>query len=141
MATLTQVRDALATTLEGIDDLRAYAFPPGQIAVSPTGAAAVITPSNGEFLTYLTSQVSHDLLLTITVFVQRGQDRASTERLDAYIAAAGAHSILLTVKNDHTLGGVVSSCIITGASNHGIATYGAQEMQYLAVEFDAEILL
>lgn len=140
-ATITQVRDALASTLEVVDGLKVYAFPPGQIAVSPTGAAAVITPGPGAFLTYITSNVSHDLELTITIFVQRGQDRASTERLDGYLADDGDFSIYRTIANNHKLGNVVDSCIITGASNHGIATYGAQEMQYLSVDFAAEVLL
>lgn len=140
-ATLTQVRDALAAALGTIDGLQAYAFPPGQIAVSATGAAAVITAGPGTFLTYITSNVSHDLELTITVFVQRGQDRASTERLDAYLADAGPYSIYRTVADNDTLGGVVDSCIITGASNHGMAGYGAPELQYFSVDFSAAVLL
>jgi hypothetical protein len=134
-ATLTQVRQALKTRLDTITGLSVYAFPPGTVTVP----AAVITPQPGEFLTYRTSNVSHDLDLVVTVFVQHGDDQSATEELDAYLADSGSQSIYLAVESGQTLGGVVDCCAVTGARNHGTFTFG--EVQYYGVELAVEVLL
>lgn len=135
-ATLTEVRNALKTVLETIDGLNVYAFPPGQVQVP----AVVITPADGAFLTYQTALGgAPNLALSITLFVQRGQERAGTEKLDAYIATSGPDSIYNAVEADQDLGGIVDSCIVVAASNHGTFTYG--EVQYFGCEFSVEVLL
>lgn len=136
-ATLTQVRQGLATALATIEGLNVYAFPPGQVNVP----AAVITPGNGAFLTYRTSRNTHDLELTVTLFVQRGQDRSATEAVDAYLADSGARSIYAAVEANQTLGGVVDSCTVVSAENHGNFTYGDDAVKYMGVEFALEVLL
>lgn len=137
MATLTEVRNALKTVLETIDGLTVYAQPPGHV-VPP---AAVITPGDGQFLVYITSNTSHDLELDVTLFVQRVQERSATEELDAYLADSGDYSIYATIAANRTLGGVVDSAIVTAASGYGVATYGDTEMKYLSVTFSIEVLL
>lgn len=135
-ATLTQVRQGLADALATIDGLNVYAFPPGQVQVP----AAVIVPADGAFLSYrATMDATHDLELTITVFVQRGQDRSQTEALDAYLADSGSQSIYAAVEASQRLGGIVDGCNVVAASNHGTFNYG--EVQYLGVEFSVEVLL
>lgn len=135
-ATLTEVRQALATTLGTISGLRVYAFPKGEI--SPP--AAVIMPADGAFLTYrVTMDTTHDLELTVTVFTQWGGDVQSTEALDAYIADTGTKSIYAAVEADQTLGGVVDSCVVVNAQDHGKVTYAGAD--YFAVGFAVEILL
>lgn len=134
-ATLTQVRQALKTTLETIPGLRVYAFPKG--SVSPP--AAVIMPAEGEFLTYRTSNVSHDLDLVVTVFVQWGDDENSTETLDAYLADSGTYSVYAAVEADQRLGGVVDGCNVVAARDHGKVTYAGAD--YFACGFAVEVLL
>lgn len=135
-ATLTQVRQALATTLSMISGLRVYAFPKGEI--SPP--AAVIMPADGQFLTYrVTMDTTHDLELTVTVFTQWGADANSTEALDAYLADSGTKSIYAAVNADQTLGSTVDSCTVVAAQNHGKVTYAGAD--YFAVEFQVEVLL
>ena len=135
-ATLTEVRNALKATLESISGLRVHAFPKGEI--SPP--AAVIMPAEGAFLSYrVTMDASHDLELTITVFTQWSTDAGATEALDAYLADSGTKSIYAAVEADQTLGGVVDSCTVVSAQNHGKVTYGGPD--YFAVEFAVEVLL
>jgi len=132
-ATLTQVRDALKTRLETISGLHVYAFPPGQVQVP----AAVITPADGEFIDYNDSVSTGMLSLTIALFVQRAQERSSTEAIDAYVARSGSSSIYATVEAGCTLGGIVDDCVVTAARNHGTFTYG--ETQYFGCEFSVEV--
>lgn len=132
-ATVTQVREALKTRLESITGLHVYAQPPGQVQVP----AAVITPADGDFLDYDTSAGTEDLELTVTLFVQRGQERSSTEALDAYLL--GSTSVRNAVAADPDLGGTVDSCRVRSARNHGTFTYG--ETSYYGCELSVEVLL
>lgn len=135
-ATLTQVRNALKAVLETIDGLNVYAFPPGQVQVP----AAVVAPGDGEFLTYQTANGgAPNLNLTITLFVQRTQDRAGSEKLDGYLATSGATSVYNAVELDQDLGGAVQSCIVTGARNFGTFSYG--ELSYFGADLDVEVYL
>lgn len=134
-ATYTQVKTALGTTLNTIPGLTVYKFIPGQIMVP----AAVIAPGTGSFLTYRTSNVSHDLDLTVTVFVQRGQDRSADELLSEFISDSGDMSVYAAVDADSTLGGVVDDARVVQAQDWGVFTYG--ELSYLGVVFLVEVLL
>lgn len=140
-ATPSQVRAALKTRLESISGLKVYAFAPASISVP----CAAITYGNGEFLTYRTSTDGHDMDLTITVFVQGGQrdEQTTAEALDAYLADAGSSSIYAAVEADPTLGGVVDSCSVMGASDYGSRVFGEGEnaVRYQSVQFAVEVLL
>lgn len=135
-ATLSQVRAALKTRLQTIAGLEVYDKPPGSI----NPPAAVITPSPGSFLTYQTSQVSHDLELLVAVFVQWGGNDDATDALDAYLADSGTYSIYATVQADPTLGGVVDSTAVFDAQNYGRHEY-PEGVPYLGVEFNVGVLL
>lgn len=134
-ATLSEVREALQTTLEAIDGLTVYARPPG--TVNPP--AAIVSPADGQFLTYLTSQTSHDLDMLIAVLVQLGTRESATTNLDEYLEDAGGKSVFAAVQADPTLGGVVDSAAVTGAQNYGVITYNG--VDYQGVELTVEVLL
>jgi hypothetical protein len=144
-ATYTQVKEALGVVLAAIPaqtlsdgstkTLTVYPELPGQI-VPP---AAVIAPGDGTLLTYRTSNFSHDLSLTVTVFVQRGQNRSTDEQLSGFISIAGDQSVYAAVDANSTLGGVVDDARVTQARNWGVWTFG--EITYLGVIFDVEVLL
>lgn len=134
-ATYTEVKEALGAVLDTIDGLRVY--PHLQPQINPP--AAVIAPGEGEFLTYRTSNVSHDLDLMITILVQLGTDRSADQKLSDYIADSGDKSIYALIEANQTLNGTVDSTIITKATNWGVRTFAGVE--YLAVDFAAEVLL
>jgi hypothetical protein len=142
-ATPSQVRAALKTRLESISGLKVYAFAPASISVP----CAAISYGNGEFLTYATSMDddSDDMDLTITVFVQGGQrdEQTTAEALDAFLAKSSASSIYAAVEADPTLGGVVDSCSVMGASDYGSRVFGEGEnaARYPSVQFAVEVLL
>lgn len=108
---------------------------PGQINVP----AAVIAPGGGSFLTYRSSNFSHDLTLDVTLFVQRGQDRSATDLLDLFLADTGDLSVYAAVDADSTLGGEVDDARVVQAKDWGVWTFG--EISYLGVIFTVEVLL
>lgn len=134
-ATIGQVRTALKTTLDAISGLSAYAKLPPTINTP----AAVIAPGAGQFLTYKTSQTSHDLELLVAVMVQIGDWESAVDELDAYLADSGSHSIYATVLADHKLGGLVDSAEVMHAQNYGQITYNS--VDYLGCEFAVAVLL
>lgn len=144
MSTFAEAKDALATVLGRLvgtnpdgtpASVTVYPRLPGQIVVP----AAVIAPGTGSFLSYRTSNTSHDLNLDVTLFVQRGQDRSTTDKLDAFIADTGNLSVYAAVDADPTLGGVVDSAAVKEAKDWGVWTFG--EISYLGVIFSVEVFL
>ena len=144
-ATYTEVKTALGTVLAAMPPqvltdgstktITVYPEMPGQI-IAP---AAVIAPGDGTLLNYRSSNFSHDLSLTVTLFVQRGQNRSTDEQLSGFISVSGDQSIYAAVDADSTLGGVVDDARVTLARNWGVYTWG--EISYLGVVFDVEVLL
>lgn len=145
MSDFAAAKAALATVLERLTGVvgpaettvtvTVYPRLPGQINVP----AAVITPGTGSFITYRTSNVSHDLTLDVTLFVQRGQDRSATDLLDYFLADIGDLSVYAAVDADSTLGGVVDDARVVDARDWGVFTFG--EISYLGVVFSVEVLL
>jgi hypothetical protein len=134
-ATISQARTALAGTL-AMDGVQVSPFPPGTVNVP----ALVVTPSEGEFLTYKTSfDGSPELTLLVTAFIGRGQDRSSTDLLDEFTAHTGTRSVFAAVDADQTLGGVVVAAGVVGAGNFGSFAYAGAE--YLGCTFTVEIML
>lgn len=134
-ATYDEVKLALGTVLATIPDLRVYPRLSGQI----NPPAAVIAPGTGPFLTYRTSNTSHDLDLAVTVFVGRGNDRTADEQLSAYIADSGSQSIYAAVDADSTLGGTVDDAWVTQAQDWGVFVFG--DVSYLGCVFGVQVLL
>lgn len=144
-ATYTEVKQALGAVLAAMPaqvlpdgstkTVTVYPEMPGQI-IAP---AAVIAPGDGTLLTYRTSNFSHDLNLTVTLFVQRGQNRSTDEQLSGFISVTGDQSVYAAVDADSTLGGVVDDARVTLARNWGVFTWG--EVSYLGVVFDVAVLL
>jgi hypothetical protein len=135
-ATLTQVRQAIATALGTIAGLEAHAFRPGSI----TPPAAIVYPAPGQFLDYqVTMDAESDLRLVILVIVEWGEEQSAAEQLDAFIADSGASSINGTIDANQTLGGIVDGCDVIAAQDYGTYTIGGVE--YLGVEFPLQVLL
>lgn len=132
MADLAVVRAGLAAKLETIEGLRVHETAPESI----TPPAVVITPTEGEFIRYSTSQddQSHDLSFLLHLFIERRSDRAGQENLDPYVATSGAQSIPAAVN------GVVAGteyAEVTVARGYGDYTYAAE--QFFGCEFEVEV--
>lgn len=135
-ATLTEVRQALATTLATISGLESHAFRRGTM----TPPAAIVYPAPGALIDYQVSMdAEQDLRLVILVIVEAGDEQSASEQLDAFIAAAGANSVNAAVNANQTLGNTVDGCRVLVAQDYGTYTVGGVE--YYGVEFAVEVLL
>lgn len=140
MPTITAVRQALADTLATLTTSTGLAVETHARLVGQVNPPAlIVAPGEGTFLTYRTSNVSHDLNLMVTAFLQWGEDQSADELLDEFLAISGTASVYATVDADPTLGGVVSSAAVLDAQGYGIRKYG--EIDYLSCEWPVEVYL
>jgi hypothetical protein len=136
-ATITEAREGIAAALRTIPGLRAHAIAPDNIACP----AAVVEPDTAIFLTYDVAMArgADDLILRITLFVNRASERAGQAKLDAYIAGDGPQSVRAAVEADPTLGGLVDSVAVTTVWNYGQVTFGG--VDYFGCQMVVEVAL
>ena len=132
MATLSQIRDGLATSLATISGLRTSGVIPGQVnppyaIISPDGIEYHKAFANG-FNTYN---------FTITVVVGQADSRTAQSLIDAYCSPSGASSIKSALESNKTLSGLVFDVMVSDMRNYGSTTIG--ETTYLAAEFNCAV--
>jgi hypothetical protein len=132
MATLSEIRDGIATNLATIAGLRTSGVIPGQVnppyaVISPEGIDYHRAFANG-FNTYN---------FTITVVVGQADSRSSQKTLDAYCTPSGASSIKSAIESDKTLSGKAFDVMVSEMRNYGSTTIG--ETTYLAAEFTCAV--
>jgi hypothetical protein len=128
MATISELRDGLATNLATISGLRTGATIPEN--VNPP--FAIIGFDSSEF--DVTMRRGLDMFaFTVTVVVSRADGRNAQNLLDVYCAPTGTTSIKTAIESNRTLGGKANDLRVTGLSNYGNLTIG--EVNYLAAEF------
>lgn len=133
MASLTEIREALADRLKSITDLNVQPVVLGQIAVP----AALIAPDSGPFLTYPDLDGSVDVKLIVTVLVATVVSDAAQNELDGYLVSNGPNSIKAAVDADPTLGSVAHYAMVTEARNYGLINYSGAD--YLGCEFLVDV--
>jgi hypothetical protein len=132
MATLSEIRDGIATNLATITGLRTSGFIPAQVnppyaVISPDGIDYHRAFANG-FSTYN---------FTITVVVGQADSRSAQNMLDAYCSPSGASSIKSAIESDKTLSGKAFDVMVSEMRNYGSTTIG--ETTYLAAEFNCAV--
>ena len=132
MATISQLRTALATNLATIPGLRTSAYVPDD----PNPPIAIIEPSGIDFDTTFGRGLD-SLTFSINVLVGRVSDRTAQASLDSYCSSQGSYSVKTAVESDRTLGGYASDCRVTRLSSYGQVTVG--DTIYLAAEFAVQV--
>ena len=132
MATISQIRSGLSTTLATITGLRSGPTIPDN--VNPP--YAIVAPSSVDYHRAFNNALS-TYNFTVTLVVGRVSERTAQNSLDAYCSPSGSSSIRVAIEADKTLGGVVFDTIVTGMRNYGSVTIG--ENTYLAAEFDIAV--
>lgn len=125
---------AVNTALDTITGLRCFDFPPDQV---PVPAVVTELATQGQFVAYDTSTMSHDLRLQVRLFVAKASDRASAKALHAYLAPTGTSSIKATIEGNAGLSAVVDYVIVSGASGFGVYQVGDQAL--LGCTFDVTL--
>jgi hypothetical protein len=132
MATLTDVRQALADALSSIYGMRVSAT----ILDAPRPPVAMVYP---DVISYdLNANRGADLYtFIVTVMVGRADDRSSQNNIDRF--AVGPDSVKTAIERDRSLGGVVNTCRVVEMRNYQAIPIG--DVTYLAVEFEVEVVV
>ena len=132
MATISDIRTAIATNLATIPGLRTSSFVPD----TPNPPIAVVEPTSIQYDTAMHRGLD-TLSFTVTLIVGRQSDRTAQASLDAYCGSSGKYSVKTAVESDRTLGGNANDCRVTGLSSYGAVTIG--DTIYLAAEFSVTV--
>lgn len=132
MASITDIRAALATAIARVSGLRTTTETPDTI--SPP--IAIINVGNVNYDT-AGSRGLDEYNFVLTVIVGRVGERSAQRLLDSYVTPAGASSVKLAIELDRTLGGKCDSLRVTDMRNYGSLVIG--EITYLAAEFNVVV--
>ena len=114
MATLSQIRDGLKTTVSNVSGLRCYDNVPDMGLNFP---AAFIVPTDIQF--DLAMQRGTDLYtFDVLIAVQRADSRTAQDKLDAFITGSGSSSIRQVIFNNRTLGLSDTDARVVNVSNY-----------------------
>ena len=114
MATLSEIRDGLKTTVGNISGIRCYDTVPDNAINFPV---AIFIPSAIEF--DLAMQRGTDLYtFDMLVSVQRADSRTSQDKLDAFVTGSGSSSIRQIIYNNKTLGRSETDARVVNMSNY-----------------------
>lgn len=128
MASLSQLREGIATNLRTISGLRAIATIPD----NPNPPLAIIYPQNMEYDDSFNRGLT-TYTFRLVVVVGRVDERSAQNRLDAFVSSTGASSIKLAVESDKTLGGRAFDTRVSAMTNYG--SIDISEVTYLSAEF------
>ncbi len=132
MASITGLRNGLATNLATISGLRTTTETPDTI--SPP--IAIINVANVNFdKTFARGLDEYNFV--ITCVVGRVGERTAQRLLDSYVSSTGASSVKLAIESDKTLGGNCDTLRVTDMRNYGSIVIG--EITYLAAEFNVVV--
>lgn len=127
-ATVTQIKQGIATALATIPGLRSYAVQPDNLNPPFAWPMLDTVTYNGAMRGGLITHV-----YTVTVVVGRAAERTAQNALDGYVSYDSATSIRAALEADRTLGGVVQNLLVESANN--ISTTEGNDTTYLMVDF------
>jgi hypothetical protein len=134
MASITELRTGIATNLARIPGLRTSSFAPDLI----NPPIAVVEPDSTPVSFDIAMNRGLDLYrFTVTLIVQRMDERSGQNALDAYCAGSGTYSVKQAIEWDRTLSGHANDCRVTEISSYG--SISVNENQYLAAEFSVVV--
>jgi hypothetical protein len=134
MASITELRTGIATNLARISGLRTSSFAPDLI----NPPIAIVEPDSTPVSFDIAMNRGLDLYrFTVTIIVQRMDERSGQNALDAYCAGSGSYSVKQAIEWDRTLGGHANDCRVTEISSYG--SISINENQYLAAEFSVVV--
>lgn len=133
-ANIGAIRDGIKTRLATISGLRAYDTVPDTIAIP---AAVVGAPELIDFNAVMGGSKNR-YTIPVRIFASRASDRSGQDKIDAYLAAAGASSVRAAIQGDQTLAGIVDYCVVDQARNYGV--FDVAGVEYFGVELVCTIL-
>jgi hypothetical protein len=132
VASITDLRTALATNLATITGLRTSAEMPD----NPNPPIAIVRPTAVEYNQAMRKGLTK-YSFAVVVIVGRAEERTAQRNLDAYCSSTGTSSIKTAVETDRTLGGNAYDCQVTEMRNY--TPIQLNEGTYLAAEFAVDV--
>lgn len=131
-ATITEVKQGIATRLATIPNLRTFAYIPEQLN------APIAYPTLDSIQYHRTMAVAMtEMVFTITAIVCKADARSAQSQVDPYVSATGTYSVKAALEGDRTLGGKVDDLIVNSAGGYNIIS--AEDGDYLAVDFNVTV--
>lgn len=119
MASLTEIREGVATRLQTISGLQASA----RMLANPTLPVAYVVP--GEINYHAAMGNGHsDWNLLIELQVGAISEMGAQDKLDALISETGEQSVKAAIEAEPTLGGLVDDLIVQGVRDYGLFAKG-----------------
>ena len=133
MATFKQIREGIATNLQGISGLQQSAY----VLAEPTLPAAQVAPMEIEYDKAF--QRGLDALeFKVMVLVGSVSDIGAQKNLDPFLDPSGSKSIKAAVESDDTLGGLVESVRVVRCSGYRLYERAGQAPA-LGAEWTVEV--
>lgn len=132
MASITDIRTALATNLATISGLRTAAEMPD----NPNPPVGIVSLDTVEYdQAYAKGLVTYNF--TVTVIVGRSAERTAQRLLDSYIST-GEKSVKNALESDKSLGGKAYDCRVT--SLNSVGSIQLNDTTYLAADFSVAVI-
>lgn len=128
MASITTMRQAIATNLSSISGLRTAAL----IPEDPKPPIAVVTFDNVNYDTSMGRGLD-EYTFRVIVVVGRVNTRGAEQNLDAFMSGSGASSVKAAIERDRSLGGEANDLRVTTGTN--LREVVVSEATYLATDF------
>lgn len=128
MASITTMRQAIATNLSSISGLRTAAL----IPEDPKPPIAVVTFDNVNYDTSMGRGLD-EYTFRVVVVVGRVNTRGAEQNLDAFMSGSGASSVKAAIESDRSLGGEANDLRVTTGTN--LREVVVSEATYLATDF------
>lgn len=130
MASVTQIRKAIAARCGTIAGLNAYPTAPGQVVVP----AAIVLPGPIAYDATM-RRGSDDFTFTLRLLASQASSDAGQDALDAYVSSSGPSSIKSVVDGD--LDGVVDFARVASMDSYGEIEWNG--VLYLGADFTVEV--
>lgn len=132
MATLAEIRSAVATALETLEGVRAAEEWGDTINVSGNAVAAIVQKGPSTYDSVMSDQ-GDGTTVTITCVAGRASERAARVKLDALCDLDPDSTTSVRNAVNGTLGSLVAWCTVQSDSEY--REYEINDGQYLGVEF------
>jgi len=132
MASITTMRQALATNLSTIPGLRTASI----IPEDPKPPIAIVTFERVDFDTSM-GRALDTYLFRVIVIVGRVDTRGAQTALDSYLSGSGTNSIKEAVESDRTLGGEANDLRVSSGDN--LRELAVGEITYVAADLSITV--
>ena len=133
MASISELRTAIATNLATISGLRTSEFIPD----NPSPPIAVVQFDRAQYHLDMRNGMA-EYNFVVQLIVGRVDERTAQRSLDAYCSSTGSSSVLLGVESDRTLNNKAFDCVVTEMSSYGPVL--VNDITYLGAEFQIRVL-